>query len=62
MARAIGFAVLFAVVGLVAFALIAPLAFPDGDMRRIGAAAFPVVVLVGGGIGFAIGLRRRSRP
>lgn len=58
MVRAIGFAVLFSIVGLVAFALIAPLVSPDGDLRQIGAAAFPIIVLVSGGIGFAIGLRR----
>jgi hypothetical protein len=61
MARAIGFAVLFAVVGLVAFALLAPLTFPGGDLSRIGTTAFPVIVLVGGGIGLAIGLRSSRR-
>lgn len=62
MLRAFGFAILFAVVGLIAFALIAPLILRGGNMRGIGAAAFPIILLVGGGIGFVIGLRRRPNP
>ena len=60
MLKALLFAVLFAVLGLVVFALVAPLVFSGGDFRRIGATSFPFVVLICGTIGFFIG--RRSRP
>ena len=58
MLKPILFALLFAVIGLVAFALIAPLLLPAADGRKQGAAAFPIIVLVCGGAGFVFGLRR----
>lgn len=60
MIRAILFAVIFAVLALVAFALLAPLIF-QGNLRAAGAIAFPVVMLVGGGFGFWFGLRQSRR-
>jgi len=62
MVRAIGYDILFAAVGLITFALIAPLVFHGADMRGIGAVFFPIIVLVCGGIGFAIGVRRGPKP
>jgi len=61
MIKAIVFAVLFVVVGAVAFALLAPLLFRGGDFRKIGAAAVPVILLVCGGAGFFFGLRRSKK-
>jgi len=61
MIKAILFAVLFVVVGAVAFALLAPLLFRGGDFRKIGTAAFPVILLVCGGAGFFFGLRRSKK-
>ena len=61
MVKAILFAIVFSVVGLVVFALIAPLIFPNEYLRKVGQSAFPIIVLVLGGIGFVIGLRRRTR-
>jgi len=56
MIKALLFALLFAVIGAVAVALVAPLLFPRTDLRKLGAAAFPVVFLVCGGAGFVFGL------
>jgi hypothetical protein len=61
MIKALLFALLFAVVGLVAFAFIGPLFFHGADARKAGAAAFPVIVLVCGGSGFVFGLRRKKK-
>ena len=61
MIKAILFAVLFVIVGGVAFALLAPLIFRGGDFRKIGAAAFPIILLVGGGAGLAFGWRRSKK-
>jgi hypothetical protein len=61
MIKALLFALLFAVVGLVAFAFIGPLFFHGEDARKVGAAAFPVIVLVCGGAGFGFGLHRSSK-
>jgi hypothetical protein len=55
------FALLFAVLGLIVFALLAPLIFAGADFRALGAAAFPVIVVSCGGIGFVVGLLRRKR-
>ena len=51
MIKAILFALLFVIVGAVAFALLAPLLFRGADFRKLGAAAFPVILLVCGGAG-----------
>lgn len=59
MLRAILFAVLFIIIGGVAFALVAPLIF-RGDLQKVGATAFPFIILICGGTGFALG-RRRGR-
>jgi uncharacterized membrane protein YedE/YeeE len=61
MTKALLYAAGFAVVGLIAVALVAPLIEPAGtDDRKAGAAAFPWVVLVGGGLGFAVGWRKQK--
>lgn len=62
MIKAILFGLIFAVVGAVAFALLAPLLFSDANLRTLGAAACPVIVLVCGGTGFLIGLSRGRKP
>lgn len=62
MVKAVLFAVLFAIVGAVVFALLAPLLFGGADLRRLGAVLGPVVFLVCGGAGFAIGWTRRTKP
>lgn len=61
MIKALLFALLFVVAGLVAFAFIGPLFFHGEDARKAGAVAFPVVVLVCGGAGFVFGLRRKKK-
>jgi high-affinity K+ transport system ATPase subunit B len=65
MIRASLFALTFAVVGLVAFALLAPflvpLFFHGVDYRKVGADAFGVIVLVCGASGFVFGLRRSKK-
>ncbi len=62
MIKALLFAVLFTVVGAIAFALLAPLISPRGtDFRKQGAAAFPIIILMCGGFGFVFGWRRRKK-
>lgn len=61
MPKAILFAVLFTVIGAVAFALLAPLLIHGVDFRKLGAVAFPFIVLVCGGVGFIFGLRRSKK-
>jgi len=62
MIKALVFALLFAVVGLVACALIVPLFLHGADAnRKAGAAAFPIIVLICGGSGFVFGLRRKKK-
>lgn len=58
MIKGILFALLFVVISAVAFALLAPLVFRGADYRKLGAASFPVILLVCGGAGFLFGLRR----
>ena len=61
MGRALLFAFLFSVVGLFLFALAAPLLFPSGsDFVKIGKTACPIILLVCGGSGFALGLRKKK--
>jgi hypothetical protein len=55
------FAVLFAVVGMTLFALLAPLLFPGANMRKLGQLAGPVILSVGGGIGFVFGWIRAKK-
>lgn len=54
------FAVLFVIVGLVGFALLAPLVF-SGNFIKIGALAAPVIVIVCGAAGFWFGLSRKKK-
>ena len=61
MVRGILFALLFIVIGAFAFALLAPLVFRGADFRRLGAVAFPVILLVCGGAGFCWGLGRSKK-
>jgi hypothetical protein len=59
--KAFLYAILFIVVGLVVFALIAPLIFQAEHVRRAAASAFPVIVVVCGAMGFWHGLRRSRK-
>jgi hypothetical protein len=61
MPKAILFGLLFVVIGAVAFALLAPLLFRGADFRKLGAAAFPVILLACGCAGFFFGLRRSKK-
>jgi hypothetical protein len=62
MIKALLFALLFAVVGLVAFAFLAPLFIHGAEAnRKAGTAAFPIIVLIFGGSGFVFGLRRKKK-
>jgi hypothetical protein len=61
LAKAFLFAVLFTVIGLILFALLAPLLFPNADLRKLGQLAGPIIVLVGGGIGFVFGWARAKK-
>jgi hypothetical protein len=61
MIKAIVFAILFVVVGAVAFALLAPLLFHGADFRKLGQTAFPVILLVCGTTGFIFGWRRSKK-
>ena len=61
MIKAFLFALLFVVIGAVAFAFLAPLLFHGADMRRLGATMFPWIILVCGAGGFVFGWRRRKK-
>jgi hypothetical protein len=61
MIKAILFALLFVVVGAVAFALLAPLIFHGSNFRTLGQAAFPIIVLACGTAGFLFGWRRNKK-
>ena len=60
MLKAILFAALFAVVGLILFSLIAPLLLSNEHLRGAGAIAFPLIVIVFGAAGFVLGWRGRK--
>jgi hypothetical protein len=60
MLKAILFAILFIIVGLVSFALLAPLIF-SGDFRKTGATTGPVIVIMCGVLGFWFGLSRKPK-
>jgi hypothetical protein len=53
------FAILFAVAGMIGFALIAPLLLPHANPEKLGKAAGPFLVVIGGACGFIYGWRRR---
>jgi hypothetical protein len=55
MSRPLLFAILFAVIALVGFALVGPLLFPNENQKELGAKAFPFLLLGGAGLGYAIG-------
>ena len=62
MIKALLFALLFAVIGLIAFAFTAPLFIHGTEANRsAGAVALPVIVLIFGGAGFVFGLRRKKK-
>jgi hypothetical protein len=61
MKQGIIWAIVFAAVTLVVFPFIAPLVFRGSNMRQLGAAAFPVLLILGGGAGFMFGLARSRR-
>ena len=61
MKQAILWAVVFAVIALVVFPFIAPLIFRGENMRQIGAATAPILLILGGGAGFVFGLMRSRR-
>ena len=60
MLKAILFAIVFAIGGVVVFSLLAPILFHGADMRRLGQITGPVILLVCGTAGFIFG-RRRSK-
>ena len=62
MLKGILFAILFIVLGLIVFAFIAPLIFRGANMQQVGAAAFPVIFLLCGALGFFVGWRKRKKP
>jgi len=61
MIKGILFSVLFIVLGLVIFAFIGPLLFRGANMQQVGAAAFPIIFLVCGVLGFIVGWRKRKK-
>ena len=61
MIKAVVFAVVFVLLGTIVFALLAPLIFHGEDLRKIGAAAFPVILILCGGVGFVLGWRRSKK-
>jgi len=61
MIKGILFAVVFTIVGAVVFSVLAPLLFHGADFRKLGAAAFPFILLFCGGFGFIYGFRGRKR-
>jgi hypothetical protein len=61
MIKAILFAVLFIVLGMVIFAFIAPILFHGANMQQVGAAAFPFIFIVCGIAGFVVGWRKRKK-
>jgi uncharacterized membrane protein YeaQ/YmgE (transglycosylase-associated protein family) len=60
MIKAILFAILFFVIGVIAFALLTPLLIHSADFKKLGQAAFPVILLVCGTTGFILGWRRHT--
>jgi hypothetical protein len=58
--KALLYAVIFMIVGLVSFALLAPFIF-TGDFKKIGALAAPVIVVVFGAAGLWFGLNRQKK-
>jgi len=60
MIKALLFAVLFVIIGLVGFALFVPLVH-SGNSRKIGAMAAPIIVIVCGAAGFWFGLSRKKK-
>jgi len=62
MIKGLLFALLFAVIGLVASALIIPLFIHGAEANtKAGETAFPVIILICGGSGFVFGLRRKQK-
>lgn len=61
MKKALLYALLFAVIGAVAFAFLSPLLFSGADPRKFGATMLPWIVLVCGVGGFFFGWRRRKK-
>jgi NADH:ubiquinone oxidoreductase subunit 3 (subunit A) len=62
MSKAIVFALLFVLAGVVMLLFIAPFAFHTrADCQRFAAVALPIIFVAGGGAGFAFGWRRSKR-
>jgi hypothetical protein len=61
MIKAILFAFLFIIVGMVVFAFVGPLLFRGANMQQIGATAFPFIFLICGAAGFIVGWRKRKK-
>jgi predicted ABC-type sugar transport system permease subunit len=61
MLKAILFAVVFIVLGMIVFAFVAPLLFRGANMQQVGAAASPIILLVCGALGFFVGWRKRKK-
>jgi hypothetical protein len=60
MLKSILFSLLFILLGLVVFSLLAPILFHGSDMRQLGAASFPFIAIGCGVAGFLYG-RAQSR-
>jgi hypothetical protein len=58
MKQVLWWGVVFAVVALLMAPFIAPLLFHGSNMRKLGATAFPFLVLVGGSSGIVFGIMR----
>lgn len=61
MKKALLYALLFAVIGAVAFAFLSPVLFHDADPRKFGATMLPWIILVCGAGGFIFGWRRNKK-
>ena len=61
MIKGILFAIVFAVLGWVAFALIMPLVLPHANPEKLGEFAAPFIVIICSGYGFVNGWERRRK-
>ena len=62
MLKAILFALLFIVLGMIVFAFIAPILFHGANMEQVGFTASPFITIISGVVGFIVGWRKRKKP